>query len=156
MSYLNADGKWTGPPLLILQLRLTVEPKILDGNKRLKEYKARGLTYSIPTQRITSHVEAIRYLIINGHSDRAAMHAIKYYPQLVQYSSNSLSAILDLHRNKIQPYIKALKDPSQRHKQPKRAMWVVKKILRLRKGAQEGKPITLADLDEALGEFLQQ
>lgn len=148
------DGTWVGPPLLKLTLRQKPE-MVLDGRKRLREHASRGLKTYIPILQVKSHALAIKYLILNGHHDRAALHAMTYAPEFVQKSTSSLSILLDLGRNKLQPYLRALKDPTERHKLPRRAMGVVVKARALHKRMLEGDTnISITDVEEVLGEFI--
>lgn len=152
---LPEDGTWVGPPLMQLKTINTGE-MVLDGRRRLAEYHSRGLRTDIPVFYVRSHAMAIKHLILNGHPDRAALHAITFAPQFVQHSSSSLNAVLDLSHNKLQPYIRALKDPKERHKLPRRAMGVVVKARALHKKMVEGDTnISINDIENILGEFLE-
>lgn len=151
---LAPDGQWVGPPLLKLRLAGGSE-QILDGRKRFEEYRARGLRTDIPVFLAISHPMAIKQLILNGHHERAALHALAHYPVLVSRSSAFLDRVLGVGSGKLQPFIRALKDPSERHKRPRRAMSVVKNALRMHRRWQEGEDITIVDLEKALGDFLE-
>lgn len=152
---LPEDGSWVGPPLMRLKTINTGEV-VLDGRRRLKEYHYRGLKTDIPVFYARSHAVAIKHLILNGHPDRAALHAVTFAPQLAQRSSSSLNSLLDLGHNKLQPYIRALKDPKERHKLPRRAMSVVVKARALHKRMVEGDTnISINDVEDILGEFLE-
>lgn len=79
-----------------------------------------------------------------------------YAPELIGKSSSLLSALLHIERNKLQPYIRALKSPSERHKLPRRAIKVVDAVRKLRKRMIEGDKIDIVDVEKALGEFLDE
>lgn len=151
---LPEDGQWVGPPVLTLKMVLYPE-MVLDGRKRLAEHKLRGLKTDIPHLIVRSHYTAIKQLILTGHHNRAAIHAATYAPEFAIKSSAALSSMLDISRNKLQPYIRALKDPTERHKLPRRAMHVVNRARLLYKRHLEGDTdISINDLEEVLGEFL--
>lgn len=157
---LAPDGQWSGPPMLRLMLAgktsISLENSIvLDGRKRLAEYQRRGLKTDIPVFLARSHPAAIKQLILNGHGERAALHAIAHYPELASTSTAFLDRILGVGRGKLQPFIRALKDPSERHKRPRRAMSVVKSARRLHKKMLEGEDISIVDLEKVLGDFLE-
>lgn len=152
---LPQDGQWVGPPVLKLKMIL-YKDMILDGRKRFNEHRARGLKTEIPYLVVNSHYMAIKQLILNGHSERAAMHALTYAPEFAINSTRALSSMLDISTNKLQPYIKNLKDPTERHKLPRRAIKVVDRLRQLYKRKLEGdNDISLTDLENALGEFLE-
>ena len=153
---LRENGEWVGPPVLELELRLGEKKLVLDGRKRLKEYAVRGLRTAVPRITVRSHLEAIKTLIHHKHSVRAAEHAVRYAPQFVQFSSSSLGVLMDMHHTKLQPYIKALKNPGERHKLPRRAMKVVIRARSLYQRAIEGEPIEISDIEKVLGEFLDE
>lgn len=84
------------------------------------------------------------------------MHALEYAPEFVQKSTASLSLALDVGRNKLQPYVRALRSPSERHKLPRRAMGVVTRARSLYKRMLEGdSEISIVDIEEVLGEFIK-
>lgn len=155
MGILPENGVWVGPPALYLKIT-NKEPILLDGNKRLNEVKKRGIKTTVPIYTARSHLEVIKHLIHNGHQERAANHAIRYAPELVQLSTGSLSILLEVGKNKLQPYVRALKSPSERHKLPRRAILVVRKLRSIHKNMIEGNPITIEDVEKALGEFIKE
>jgi len=152
---LPENGEWVGPPVLYLNKRLGSAALLLDGSRRLKEHKSRGLKTNVPTLTVHSDMAAIKALIHNGHGDRAALHAMKYAPEFAHTFSSGLSSALDINSAKLQPYIKALKDPAQRHKLPRRAMSVVVRGNAMYQRAIEGEPLEfIPSIEYILGEFL--
>lgn len=149
---LPLDGQWVGPPVLMLQL-LGRPPLLLDGGKRLQEIRERGLATVPPILTVTSHAEAIKHLTLNQEYFKVAEHVTTYYPELKSRSVDGFAKITGLHKNRFQPVIRALRAPEERHKLPRRAIAVVKRLKQLRDQFEAGKPITLDLIDEVLGEF---
>ena len=156
MSYILSErGEWVGPPVLKLTLKRGAKELVLDGRIRLKEHEQRGLRSHIPEQVVTSHYEAIRQLMYNGHNMRAVKHAEEFVPTLVGESASVIAALLRLKsHHKAIKFSNALKSPKERHKLPRRAMAVVKRLRILYHRSQEGSDITIRDLETALGEFI--
>lgn len=151
--FLPSNGPWVGPPVLHLKT-LSLPLLTLDGNKRLKEYKIRGLSFTVPELVVTSHLEAIKHLMLNGHADRAAAHAMVYAPEYANRSIKLLNQFRDMGEAKLRAYNRALKSPSERHKLPRRGMRVVSKLRVIYRKYLEGETPSLSDIEKALGEFL--
>lgn len=150
---LPESGMWVGPPVLLLVIR--GKTTMLDGVKRSNEHSKRGLKTTIPYQNVTSYLEAIKALIHNGHPDRAAEIAIRESTHLVKMSGRDLERLLDVSHSRLTAFRNALLSPAKRHKLPRRAMTVVKRVRLLHAEMLEGKKLEIGDLEEALGEFLQ-
>lgn len=127
---------------------------MLDGVKRQLEHSTRGFKTPIPSQTVHSHLEAIKALIHNGHPDRAAEIAIREAPHLLTMVSSDLERLLDISHSRLTLFKKALLSPAERHKLPRRAMGVVKRVRMLHSEMLEGKTLHIEDLEQALGEFL--
>ena len=155
-TLLGERGQWVGPPVLVLALRLQREEMILDGRKRAKEHEARGLArdYAIPRLVIHSHLEAVQQLILAGHHDRAAFHCLEHAPHLRNQSVHALAQIMRVSRQRLIPFREAVKNPSERHKAPRRTLRVLQRAKKIRQMHIEGAPLTLADLDWVLDGFL--
>ena len=147
--FLPAKNTWVGPPVLIFRDR------VLDGSKRLDEWKRRGFDGEPPTYSESSAAMALLALIEAGHYDRAAKEALKIAPHLISDSTSTLAAYWpDLDRRKMQAFIRAQKPPSARGVADKRAMAVVKRLIRLRNRYLEGDTeLSLEDLNQVLGPF---
>lgn len=151
MAILPISGQWVGPPVLVLQTSLGTT--VLDGRKRKREAELRKLP--MVTVTVYNHFDAIKTLILNGHPDRAAQHAIKYAPQYATRATGDLARLFGVAQQKLAPYAAALRSPAERHKLPRRAMSVVHKLRRLHSRAKEDERITVDDIADALGEFIK-
>lgn len=153
---LGENGQWIGPPVLILRLRLGARGElVLDGRKRLAEHRARALTYEPPTYVATSHAIAVRELIRAQHYDRAAEHVLNEAPHLKDQSASALARAIGVTKERLIPYQRALKDPHERHKRPRRTVKVLQRVLKLRELALSGSAVTLADLEWAAEGFIE-
>ncbi len=141
--------------MLYLCLRQGGKATLLDGSKRKAEHTRRGLKTSIPTTTAHSHLEVLKVLIHNGHHARAATHAATYAPEYTHKVSTSLTQVMGMSREKLKPYLHALRSPSERHKLPRRAIKVVTRARKLYEHAMLGKQISIDDLGEVLGPFLE-
>lgn len=153
---LSESGEWVGPPALYLLLLQKSGRVLLDGRKRISEHKERGFQTTIPAQVVNSHLDVIKTLILNGHHERAAEYAVGEAPQFAINSSGELSKLMGVARNRFQPFIRALKLPSERHKLPRRALGVVQRGRVLYERAQAGDGITITDIENMLGEFIKK
>lgn len=155
MYMLPENGEWIGAPVLVL--RTGEREQILDGKKRLAEHRRRGLSSHVPRLHVFTHYEAVRFLILHGHHERAAAHAKAQLPIVRNQTASELSALLSLpSHQRLIPFLRALKAPAERQKQPRRAVSVVKRLRKLYNASLEGEEISPQDLAEALGEFLHE
>lgn len=150
---LPPSGEWVGPPVLFLKLGFR-DPILLDGKKRLGEIRSRGLRTQAPSLTVTNHLEAIKHLIMAGEHLKAAEHIARYYPDLKERGAAGMAKLMGLHHQKLIPLMRALREPSERHKLPRRAIGVVKRLRELRELVAAGEPVTLKHLDLVLGEFI--
>ncbi len=131
---------------------------VLDGRKRMAEYESRGLSaqYPLPRLVVRSHLDALKHLLHAGHHDRAADHALRYAPEFVDKSTDYLTSAFEMTRHKLIPYIQALQ-PEERHKLPRRAMSVVKKVKQLENVLRtEGRKATADELLSCIEEFVRE
>jgi len=150
---LPLNGAWVGPPVLVLALPGRAE-EIIDGRARSAEASLRGLPPG-PVLRVHCYVDAIAALIHHGHPDRAATMAAVRTPHLVRATLTGLERALGISRSKLVKFQTNLKSPHQRHRLPRRATSVVRRLKRLRDKMLEGDAITIDDIDDALGPFTE-
>lgn len=148
---LGKNGEWLGPPAVYTLIN--GQRIMIDGRQRFAETKARRLSTAVWVT-VDSHFEAVRHLILNGHPDRAVAYAREHAPVLLHRSVSDAAALVRLPRQKMATFTRALLSPAERHKLPRRAMHVVHRLRTVLKKAEEGQPITLWDLQRALGEFV--
>lgn len=147
------NDSWVGPPVLILLVRGRRE--VIDGRARLAEHTSRRLKCIVPEQIAGSYIAAIGALIHNGHHDRAARMAEVHAPELLRMAQSAIARIFDLSHQRITAFKRASLAPSERHKLPRRALSVVLRVRSIRERMLEGESITINDLDDALGSFLE-
>lgn len=152
-SYLTQNGQWVGPPVLILALS-NGSKEVIDGRKRLAEIERRGLNTTVPRLVTTSFKEAIAKLIDAGHYERAIDLATEKAPNyLVKTTEEFATLTMGLPPWRVQAYIRKFRNRLKLDPKPRRAINVVKRVVRLKIQSMEGKEITLKDIIWALGEF---
>lgn len=149
---LPPSGEWVGPPALFLKLH-GKEPVLIDGSRRLAEIRARNLKTIVPMLNATSHLEVIKHLTLANEYAKAAFHINRYYPELKERGAAGIAGLLGLKQQRLIPVVSALREPSERHKLPRRAIGVVKRLKRLKERLANGERFHLSMVDEVLGEF---
>ncbi len=125
---------------------------VLDGSQRLKEHRERGLPEAPPRLIVTSHIEAVKHLVLAGHQARAAQHCVEQAPHLAKMTGYDLGKKTGIPYQKFIPFVAALRHPHQK-KRRRFAKHVVNRLNSLAQRMREGHQPTLADIDYVLGDF---
>lgn len=142
---ISFGGEWFGPPVLVFCGR------VVDG--RIRSAAARGIVAKPPTQYALHANHVVRWLVAAGHVERALGY-------VTSTGAGGLDRV-DLarfglpHEQEAQ-MLAAFRGVVRRvqKRQPRRALQVVGRLRDLRlRAIEDGDPITVADLSEALGDW---